>query len=144
MYRHRQVGKFALALDAVILGIGALVAARSRHPAAVLMLVVVLLLMLVFTTATTEVSDGELRFAFGLGFWRRRVPLAEIASAELVPSAWWEGMGIRITTRGMLYNVASGPAVEVATTQGRRFRFGTDDPAGLIAAIGDGRRPRAT
>jgi hypothetical protein len=46
-----------------------------------------------------------------------------------------EGWGIRITTRGMLYNVSGRDAVEIRLDDGRRFRLGTDDPNGLVAAL---------
>jgi len=72
---------------------------------------------------------------FGPGFWRKDTPLGDIASVERTRSSALEGWGIRITPRGMLYNVAGRDAVEVRLATGRRFRLGTDDPDGLVAAV---------
>ena len=41
----------------------------------------------------------------------------------------------RVTMRGMLYNVSGRDAVEIRLDTGRRFRLGTDDPDGLVAAL---------
>jgi hypothetical protein len=35
----------------------------------------------------------------------------------------------------MLYNVSGRDAVEIQLDDGRRFRLGTDDPEGLVAAL---------
>ncbi len=139
MYRHTQTGRFVLALTlALALGQGA-AAAAARGPARPGMLAgagVALLVGLLFSRLTTEVRGGELRFHFGPGVWRKRFALGDIVGAEPTRSSFWEGIGIRITGRGMLYNVAAGPAVEIRLRSGRRFRLGTDEPERLREALG--------
>jgi len=103
-----------------------------------LRLAVVSLLVLsavLFASMTVEISDGELRFHFGPGFWRKRYPLAEIVAAEVTKSSWWEGWGIRITPRGMLYNVSGTDAVEIKLRSGHSFRIGTNDAEKLAEAL---------
>ena len=136
MYRHRQLGWFVLVLNTVlVMFLGGMAAATRRWPFAVMALVAAALAW-VFTTLTTEVADGAFRFWFGPGVWRKRWPLEEIAEARATRSRFWEGIGIRITTRGMLYNVAAGPAVELRLRSGERLRVGTDEPERLLAALG--------
>jgi hypothetical protein len=135
VYRHTQVGWWTF--GAVVAGaLAATVAGLAVHrpvlllPAALLLIVAPLLASL-----TIEVDGGELRHWFGPGVWRKRVSLGEIADAGHVPVRWWEGWGIRVTPRGMLYNVAGTDAVEITLRSGRRFRLGTDEPDALLDAL---------
>ena len=112
MYRHTQVGYVTLlatigATAAWLLAFGARV--PMPRPVYVTTGTVLLLAGVFFSSLTIEVTDGELQSYFGPGFWRKRVRLADVAGAELASSQWWEGWGIRVTPRGMLYNV-SAPA----------------------------------
>jgi hypothetical protein len=135
MYRHTQVGYLVLVVMLVAaLGIFGL---APRGPLAVTLIVAILLIMsaVLFASLTVEVGDGELRFQFGPGFWRKRFPLADIAAADVTQSSWWEGWGIRITPRGMLYNVSGTGAVEITLRSGKAFRIGTDEPEALAQAI---------
>jgi hypothetical protein len=141
MYRHTQTGRFVLALT-LTLALGQAAAAAAAGPAARPGVLagagIALVVGLLFSRLTTEVGGGALRFHFGPGVWRKRFALGDIASAEQTRSTWWEGVGVRITGRGMLYNVAAGPAVEVRLRSGKRFRLGTDEPDRLRAALIDG------
>jgi hypothetical protein len=58
----------------------------------------------------------------------------DIAIDEIVPRRWWEGWGIRITARGMLYDVQGFGAVEFRLRSGERFRLGSDEPEALLRA----------
>jgi hypothetical protein len=135
MYRHTQIGYLTLiVLLVAALGIFAL---GPRSPLLVTLSVAVLLLIsaALFSSLTVQISDGELRFHFGPGFWRKRFPLTEIAAAGVTRSLWWEGWGIRITPRGMLYNISGTAAVEIALRSGQHFRIGTDEPEALAQAV---------
>lgn len=91
MYRHTQVGYLTLIVMVVAaLGIFAL---GSRSPLPVTISVVALLIIsaAIFSSFTVEISDGELRFHFGPGFWRKRFALADVATADVTRSSWWEG-----------------------------------------------------
>lgn len=134
-YRRTQVGYLSIAITgAAILW---LVGAALRWGSTVLWISVAVFLLLgwAFSSLTIEVDDAELRHHFGPGIWRRRVPLADIAGAQIVPSRWWEGWGIRFTPRGMLYNVSGFGAVEIVRRSDARFRLGTDEPEVLRDVI---------
>lgn len=134
-YRHTQIGHFIFLLNGA-LGLFFAVQLATGGPRLLLLgLLVVIVVSLLFGTMTVEVGDGDLRFRFGPGGWGKRVPLAEIADAQPDRSVWWEGIGIRITSRGMLYNVAVGRAVSITLRSGRTFRLGSDEPERLAAAI---------
>jgi hypothetical protein len=108
-----------------------------RSPLPVRLIVAVLIIMsgVLFSSLTVEIRDGELRFHFGPGFWRKRFALTEVVDASVTQSSWWEGWGIRITPRGTLYNVSGTGAVEITLRSGQRFRIGTDEPEVLAEAV---------
>ena len=130
-----QIGYLTL----IVMLVGALVifALGPRSPLPVTLSVAVLLLIsaVLFSSLTVEISDGELRIHFGPGFWRKRYALTEVTGADVARSSWWEGWGIRITPRGMLYNVSGTDAVEIKLRSGQSFRIGTDEPEALAQAL---------
>lgn len=113
----------------------AIMAGTTRLWGLYLLAVLLVLIAWLFSSLTIEVNDRELVSYFGPGLWRKRVALDDIAGVERTTSSTFEGWGIRVTPRGMLYNVAGHDAVEVRLVAGRRFRLGTDDPHGLVAAL---------
>ncbi len=89
----------------------------------------------VFSSLTILVTDDELLARFGPGVPVKRVKLADVQSVEPVRNPWYYGWGIRLTPRGMLYNVSGFDAVEVRMRSGKVFRLGTDEPDRLVEAI---------
>jgi hypothetical protein len=88
-----------------------------------------------FSYQTIEVTDTEVVSRFALGMMPKRIPLTDIVRVEFAPSTWYEGWGIRLTSRGWLYNVSGFGAVEFTMRDGNRMRFGTDDSSNLISAV---------
>jgi hypothetical protein len=135
LYHHTQRGRLPLTLAVVGAVVMAAVLVTAHEPAVLIALLPILALTAVFSTLTIELDETELRHHFGLGVWTKRVPLTDVADATRTTSSWLEGWGIRITTRGMLYNVSGTDAVEIRLRSGRRFRLGTDEPDVLLAAL---------
>jgi hypothetical protein len=103
-----------------------------------------LLFMAVFGQLTTIIDDTNLIVRFGWLGWPAHVaPLAEISGAIPTRTSPISGWGIRITTRGWLYNVSGRNAVIVGTLDGKQFLVGTDEPVALADAINNalGREP---
>ena len=95
-------------------------------------------LAILFSSLTVKVTEQELVFYFGPGFWERRFPLDDIVSVEVVRNSALYGWGIRYTHHGWLYNVSGLDAVEV-TVQGQgQLRIGTDEPERLKQALDAG------
>lgn len=135
-YRHTQIGWVILASVAVVLAIVVppLVAAGlSGWAAATVGFFVVMLLL--FGTLTIRVAEGTIVASFGVGAFRKRVALDEVRSVEEVRNPWYWGWGIRFYPGGTLYNVSGLSAVEVRLRDGKRYRFGTDEPEKLRRAI---------
>lgn len=135
MYRHTQVSYLTLVVLLVAaLGIVAL-GRLSPLPVAFVVAGLIIVSAVLFSSFTVEINDRELRFHFGPGFWRKQFQLTEIVGADATRSSWWEGWGIRITPRGMLYNVSGTDAVEITLRSGQQFRIGTDEPDVLAQSV---------
>lgn len=132
-YRHRQP---AILLYAVF-GVFAL-AAIVIAPASTIVWLVIAILALVaflFSSLTIGISADSLDWSFGPGWIRKQVAIDDIVAAEATRARWWEGWGIRYTSRGWLYNVSGLDAVLVTLESGKTILLGTDEPERLAAAI---------
>jgi hypothetical protein len=129
-----------------IVGIVALLDAQAVPGMALVLglaLAVFVVLIVLFRRLRVTVADGVVTVAFGSGWPRRRIPVAEIREARPERNSWWWGWGIRLTPRGLMFNASGFDAVQLELTDRRRFRIGTDDPAGLVAAIEEARKFRS-
>jgi hypothetical protein len=95
----------------------------------------VYLAVLSATRLTTTVSASEISLEFRLGWPSKTIDRAAIVGAAIHRNIWIAGWGIRKVTRGWMWNVWGLDAVELELDSGRVFRIGTDDPAGLLAAL---------
>ena len=134
-YRHTQFGTVILVVCLVIAVFGGAIAWRAQPAAAIPMLVILATVAVFFHSLTVEIGDSELRWHFGPGLWTYRLPLNEIESVAAVHNHWWKGFGIRTAPGFTLYNVSGLDAVELKLKSGGVKRIGTDDPAGLAAAL---------
>ncbi len=91
--------------------------------------------LLLFSILTVKVDARSLAQVRSRAY-PEAVPLSEIESHSAVRNPWYYGWGLRRTPIGWLYNVSGLEAVEITMKDGRKVRIGTDDPAGLDAAIG--------
>jgi hypothetical protein len=139
-YRHTQT-----AFQSVVLTVGLMLALITvfvpdledeglLFPIAIF-LVVTAAVTLVFSRLTVTVRNGEVVTAFGLGWPRHTELLSEIVAVRKVRNKWIYGWGIRRLPDGWMYNVWGLDAVEVDLVSEKKFRIGTDDPEGLLAAI---------
>jgi hypothetical protein len=98
-------------------------------------------LAVLFSSLTVKVTDQELMFYFGPGFWTRRFALEDIISVKVVRNSALYGWGIRYTPHGWLYNVSGLQAVEVRIRGEGQIRIGTDEPEALKRALEAARAP---
>ena len=92
-------------------------------------------LAVLFSSLTVKVTEQELVFYFGPGFWTRRFALDDIIGAEVVRNSALYGWGIRYTHHGWLYNVSGLRAVELEIAGEGQIRIGTDEPEALTQAL---------
>jgi hypothetical protein len=137
-YQHTQRGILMIAALLVAAVVAASVASMEPSPTRWLGLVLTVgfaILAGLFSSLTVVVDDDELRWYFGPGAWSYRLSPAEIESVRVVRNSWLNGFGIRMRPGFRLYNVSGLDAVELKLKTGEIRRIGTDDPAGLAAAL---------
>ncbi len=88
-----------------------------------------------FGTLTVRITDQTLIWYFGIGFWKKKLPLSSIQTVHSVRNKGWWGWGIRYYGQGWLYNVSGLRAVELSLVEGNRIRIGTDEPDILFNAL---------
>jgi hypothetical protein len=93
------------------------------------------LLAVLFSGPTVQVTDRELLFYFGPGFWERRFDLDTIERVETVRNSALYGWDLRYTRHGWLYNVSGLQAVEVTVRGEEKLRLGTDEPEQLKTVL---------
>jgi hypothetical protein len=136
IYRHTQTGQlmsWAIVLTAIGLFIaghvrrkGDLVLADRGDPRRCW--------LDLFVTHRRSYGDRiDLVFRSGLLAQKHRTD--EIVSATPVRNKWWWGWGIHLTPRGWLYNVAGLEGVEIALSNGRTLRVGSDEALALANAL---------
>jgi hypothetical protein len=121
-------------ISLVILALIAVISAELR-----IILVAVIVALAVafylFNSLTIEVSESELQWYFGPGLLRKRVPLSDIAKVEPVELPRMSGSGIGYALGGWVYFIKRGDGVQIHRRNNSVVTFGTDDQAGLLAAL---------
>ena len=100
-----------------------------------LVFMVLILLVIMFYSLTINVSENEVAWYFGPGFWKKSLSIESIDKCRTVRNPIWYGFGIRALGAGWLYNVSGLLAVEISLSSGAKIRLGTDEPNFLKAAI---------
>jgi hypothetical protein len=98
-------------------------------------LVLVSLLVANFAVLSVRVTASEVLVAFGPGWVRRRIPLADVRAVTVAHSPWYWGFGLRWTPRGWLWRASGFDAVWLRLSSGREAGFGASDPERVAAAI---------
>jgi len=133
-YKHTQRGTLMIAVMSIA-SVVLLVLALTLNKGVLGGFAILVLAGWLFHSLTIEISGGELRWRFGPGLIRKRVPLAQIVSAQPVRTNFLEGWGIHWSRFGWLYNVSGLDAVAITLHSGKRFALGTDEPQALASEL---------
>ncbi len=135
-YQHKQFGGISLLASVIgILVVLLLVSQLGPQPLLLILLALMVFVAVSCSSLTVIVTPSSLVFWFGPGVLRKTIALREVESVEPVRNPWYYGIGLRVTPRGMLYNVSGLSAVEITKRDGTRLRVGTDEPERLAAAL---------
>lgn len=75
--------------------------------------IIFLIIILLFYKLTIKLSDSALKVIFGIGIIRFNIQIDKLIDVRVIKTPWYYGIGIRITSEGMLYNIRWGHAVEI-------------------------------
>ena len=140
-YRHTQFGTLTII---ILLVVGILLSpiilsliTEGRGLLILSMVVLYLLTLTFFYAFTVEISEGRVKWWFGIGAIRKSYLLKEIQATKEVKNPWYYLWGIKSIPGGWLYAIAPGSAVELVFKDGRVVRLGTNRPEELRKAIED-------
>ena len=130
MYHHEQVGRVYITLGLLLIVPFAIGIAAKFAPL-LWFTVVFAAIYWAFARLRVDVLAGgaaaQLRWAMTFGWPGGRIPLSDIASAEIVAVTFWMGVGVHLTLRGWVWNVALGKGVRIVKRDGSDVILGTDD-----------------
>jgi hypothetical protein len=142
LYEHRQLGWTMMAVAALpaicLLAFLAVTPAANRElpmPLIPGLGIASLVVLVGFSSLSVVVTTTHVVLRFGIGLYRRVIPLETIVSVATTTTRWYEGWGVHFTRQGMLYNVQGFDAVRVELANGKRLRIGSDDATRLRSAI---------
>jgi hypothetical protein len=146
-YKHTQIGYLMLVITLVVLVFFSWIqiTARAETPsydsgtnfAITAIMALILFILASFSTLTVSTHEQFLKIRFGWGIFRKKFPLAEIASVRKVKNHWYYGWGIRLWfwPKMWIFNISGFDAFELTMKNGRIYRIGTDEPEKLEAVI---------
>lgn len=76
-------------------------------------IILLTLIVLLFYRLTVEVKNNRIRLTYGIGLIKITLKIDELISTRVLKTPWYYGLGIRITPKGMLYNIQGSRAVLV-------------------------------
>ena len=136
-YDHRQTS-YLMAIFGGLLVAWVIGSAIAFEPALAIVAVIVVVVISMFARLRTQVDRKAVQVAFTYGWPRRTIPVKDIEAHSPVRNKWYYGWGVRLVPGGVLFSVSGLDAVAVTYRKGTRrktLRIGTDDVAGLDAAI---------
>jgi hypothetical protein len=141
-YRHTQVGWTIGVATAVgsVATIGVLLwlpegAMRAPAWTPALLAALLGLALALFGWLTVEVDARAVRLRFGVGVFRRTLPIAELVRCDRLRTRLRWGWGLHWTPAGWLYNVSGRDAVRLELRRERPVVIGSDDADALKTAI---------
>lgn len=88
---------------------------------------------LMFFRLKIVVDDECIHVIYGIGLIHIRIRPEKIKKVEIIKTSWYNGLGIRFTNKGMLYNIQGSSAVRIYYFEGEEkiVSIGSADAMGL-------------
>ena len=91
-----------------------------------------------FYKLTIKIEGTTLRLIYGIGIIRINFRIDELLDVETIRTPWYYGWGIRVTPKGMLYNIQGSKALRVKyrkNGKNKKVMIGTPEPELLKAYL---------
>ena len=138
-YKNTQFGALTII---ILLLVGLLIAPitlslldEGRLLVVLIMIALYLLVLALFYALTVQISDGKLKFWFGIGLISKTYSLNEIQSTQEVKDPWYYFWGVKSIPGGWLYAIAPGNALEIVLKNGKIVHLGTNQSKKLKEAM---------
>lgn len=76
-------------------------------------------ILLCFYKLQVKIDDLGIQVIFGIGLIHIRIKPEKVYHVRVVNTPWYYGLGIRFTSKGMLYNIQGSSAVEINYLDGK-------------------------
>jgi hypothetical protein len=138
----KQVGTFSLLVLGAFFIITGIMAVLMKPEDGVVDFVLIMVMitlgicLLTFYKLTIIIDDINLSFKLGIGLFSRKYKLSDIKECRAVKNNPLTGIGIRLYSKGWLYNVSGLGAIELTfSNKASRVRIGTDRPEEVAAYV---------
>lgn len=140
MYVEEQVGWIPVILSAVLILFFSLVYFNrwGTNPIPLVGYVVITFILLsfliLFYRLRLEIDQQSIHIIFGIGIVHIRIEFDEILEVNAAKTSWYQGLGIRITSEGMLYNIHGSGSVKILYSKSRNkhtIQLGSANPNSL-------------
>lgn len=133
IYRERQTSWGLIVLMVVIIGFISVsyYTQLGEHPVTFtffsLMFGFFLIVTLIFSTLRIRITEDEIQASFGLNIFRQTMKIKNIdwEQIEITKTSLLQGIGLRFTSKGTLFNTNFGKAIHIKSKQGKTFYVGT-------------------
>lgn len=136
LYKKSQIG-YAVPICVGFVLVFELVSPSKWGISSIFPLVVVAVVAAIFYKLTIVIDEEKIYAYFGYNFFRRKLYLKDINFQDIwidnLP--WLTGVGIRLTSKGCLYNVGLGKAIRIIPNDGQVFFVGTKEPEVIEALL---------
>ncbi|NVJ59567.1 MAG: hypothetical protein HWE27_04210 [Gammaproteobacteria bacterium] len=134
-YQNKQTGTALLFVTVSIAVIILVLAPDSRDYVLWPAIITLGLVSFLFHSLNIKVSDNEINWSFGPGFWKKTLKITDIKSVRVINTKWYYGLGIRYIPSGWLYTVSGTTAVQLELNDGTKINLGTNDSENLVNVI---------
>lgn len=134
-YEKTQIGWLMIVLVTIVIAILTILYLKKigNHPLPLNVYIILtgifVLVLLVFYKLKISVDNSGIHIIYGVGLVHIKINPEKINQVSTVKTPWYSGFGIRITEKGMLYNIQGHDAVEISYLEGttKTVQIGSDD-----------------
>jgi hypothetical protein len=106
----------------------------------IILMVIMVAALLTFYKLKVKADHSSIKIIFGVGLVNFTIRPKAIEEVKIIETPWYFGLGIRVTPKGMLYNVHGLKAVQITYLEGnnqetdrlKTVTIGTRDPENFM------------
>lgn len=101
----------------------------------IILIVILSIILLMTFKLRVSIEDKQLTLSYGVGLFKKRFELSDIANVSMVKNKWYCGWGVRISSEGTMYNISGFEGVKIDFRSGVSIVVGTNEPLELYEAL---------
>ncbi|GEM_PF-573482 len=104
----------------------------------IIMSIIIFIICLLFYQLDTSITYRKIKLRYGIGLIKINPNIDELISVEITRIPWWYGLGIKITSKGWMYNIQGRDVVMLKYQKGaskESIMIGTAQPEELKKSL---------